>query len=151
MPQDFTSPLDALDGTFWAQRRSPSAVRRLFGGVRRAILKARADREAVRSATTRAEEEAARLQIIQPKIYRETSKRYQAKPFHGPLTLFRTQDEERTDMYKDDQVLGWGEVALGRFEILDVPGAHLSCLQHPNVKVIADRLTETMKRVSESK
>ncbi len=65
---------------------------------------------------------------------------YRPQPYPGRLTIFRSL-EATTDA--EDVVmrgLGWAEVAVGGFEVLEVPGGHLTMLAEPHVEHVADAL-----------
>jgi hypothetical protein len=42
----------------------------------------------------------------------------------------------------NDEALGWGQRALGGVDIEVIPGDHDSIFREPNVRVLAEKLTE---------
>ena len=68
--------------------------------------------------------------------------RYKAKPYGGKITLFWSDESE--DEGKQDRVAMWAELAKGGADVVRVPGTHLSLLQEPHVKVLAEKLKGTM-------
>ena len=68
--------------------------------------------------------------------------RYKAKPYGGRIALFWSDESE--DEGKQDRVAMWGELARGGVELIRVPGTHLSLLQEPHVKVLAEKLKRVM-------
>ena len=72
---------------------------------------------------------------------------YQARPYDGPIKLFRAQESMFDTAETIENGLGWRPVAAGRFEIEDVPGGHLSMLQRPHVCTLAKRLTQALDQI----
>jgi aspartate racemase len=70
---------------------------------------------------------------------------YVPQPYCGRITLFRAL-ERGAAVYQDPQ-LGWGVFALGGVEIHPVPGDHVSLLEEPQVRVLAERLRACLDRV----
>ena len=75
--------------------------------------------------------------------------RYELHPYPDSVVLFRTTD---TDQYflpniKDKIASLWRNVAPQGFKECEVPGTHWTCLEEPNVRVLAEKinmiLTET--------
>lgn len=59
---------------------------------------------------------------------------YQPSRFPGKITLFRSIDHGKGVYY------GWGELATGGVDVIDVPGNHRGILQEPNVRYLAEKL-----------
>jgi acyl transferase domain-containing protein/thioesterase domain-containing protein len=74
-------------------------------------------------------------------------KRYSFKPYPGKITLIRATDPRLNVLsrYKDP-ILGWGNLAEGELEILDVPADHMNLLLEPHVQTVAKTLTTLLKR-----
>ena len=71
-------------------------------------------------------------------------KRYTYRQYPGKITLMRAEDRGPEVLGKrEDFTLGWGPLAGGGIEILDVPTGHMSMLFAPNV----DRFVEMLKTV----
>ena len=69
----------------------------------------------------------------------EAMRNYQPKPYTRPIIYFSTRQRRSQDqaaLYE----LSWKDIALGEFEICDVPGTHTQMLQEPNVQVLAEKL-----------
>lgn len=69
---------------------------------------------------------------------------YAPQPYSGSVLLFRAM--ERNLFEQEDYSLGWASLALGDFQIIDIPGDHLSILQDPQVQVLADHLQQHLDR-----
>jgi thioesterase domain-containing protein/NAD(P)-dependent dehydrogenase (short-subunit alcohol dehydrogenase family)/acyl carrier protein len=70
---------------------------------------------------------------------------YKPRPYAGTLTIFRSVKREALD--GDDELLGWGGLAAGGFEVHDVPGTHHDMTQEPNVRILADEVGQCLARV----
>jgi thioesterase domain-containing protein len=68
---------------------------------------------------------------------------YRPKPYPGRIILFKA--EEQKGFYGPDSELGWGDVALGGVQIIDVPGDHMSLLEKPRVFQLANHLRAAME------
>lgn len=66
---------------------------------------------------------------------------YELHPIRRPLTIFRAEENIFDSPENARDGLGWSSVAAGGFEVIDVPGDHLSILQPPNVATLALHLT----------
>ena len=60
--------------------------------------------------------------------------------YPGRLTVFRIH--KRPYYRINDEALGWGQRALGGVDIEVIPGDHDSIFREPNVRVLAEKLTE---------
>ncbi|MEJ6401631.1 amino acid adenylation domain-containing protein [Yoonia sp. 2307UL14-13] len=71
---------------------------------------------------------------------------YDAQPLDVPLTIFRAESQ----FYDTDAAiksgLGWADVAKKGFEVIDVPGGHLSLLQEPHVPTLAREMAKVLDR-----
>jgi amino acid adenylation domain-containing protein len=72
---------------------------------------------------------------------------YKARPYHGPITLFRAQESVFDTAQTIENGLGWRPVAGGEFEMQEVAGGHLSMLQRPYVTGLAQRLAKALDRI----
>jgi len=79
---------------------------------------------------------------------RQALREYRAEIYSGRLTLFRAITHSQESFYGKD--LGWRRVAVGGLEIVDVPGDHLSILEHPNVEVLAEMFRAGLEQTEES-
>ncbi len=67
--------------------------------------------------------------------------RYTFKPFPGKITLVRATDQGPEVLGRsDDLTLGWGSLAQGGVEIIDVPTKHMFMLFEPYVATFAETL-----------
>ena len=66
---------------------------------------------------------------------------YTLKPFPGKITLVRVADRGWEVLgRRDDPMLGWGSLALGGVEIIDLPTGHFDMLFEPYVETFAEKL-----------
>ncbi|MGB3510291.1 MAG: amino acid adenylation domain-containing protein [Microcoleaceae cyanobacterium] len=70
----------------------------------------------------------------------EAMKNYVPRSYSGKMVLFRAMDKDEFKFHQIDPLHGWGEVATGGLEIIDVPGDHIGILKEPNVRVLAEKL-----------
>jgi thioesterase domain-containing protein/acyl carrier protein len=67
--------------------------------------------------------------------------RYTFKPFPGKITLVRATDQGPEVLgRREDSTLGWGSLAQGGVEIIDVPTKHMFMLFEPYVATFAETL-----------
>jgi thioesterase domain-containing protein len=67
--------------------------------------------------------------------------RYIFKPFPGKITLVRATDQGPEVLGRsEDLTLGWGSLAQGGVEIIDVPTKHMFMLFEPYVATFAETL-----------
>ena len=69
---------------------------------------------------------------------------YVPKPYFGKVTLFRAT-EQPYGIYPD-RTLGWGPLALGGLEIIDIPGHHGAIVREPRVRILADQVNSCLLR-----
>lgn len=72
---------------------------------------------------------------------------YKPRPYAGTLTIFRSVKREALD--GDDELLGWGGLAAGGYEVHDVPGTHHDMTQEPNVRILAEEVRKCLNRATE--
>jgi thioesterase domain-containing protein/acyl carrier protein len=66
---------------------------------------------------------------------------YTFKPFPGKITLVRAADRGWEVLgRREDPTLGWGSLALGGVEIIDLPTGHFEMLFEPYVETFAEKL-----------
>jgi thioesterase domain-containing protein len=58
---------------------------------------------------------------------------YEAKPYRGPLTLFRAAEQPYE--LNTSRNLGWDAVAQGGIQIVDIPGTHDTLIEQPKLLV----------------
>src|SRR6185295_12101531 len=73
----------------------------------------------------------ASLQVVNERA----SDLYEAKPYEGRLTLFKPNTNY--DFYPDPQ-MGWGDLALGGLDIVELPVNPHAMLVEPYVRYLAD-------------
>jgi len=61
---------------------------------------------------------------------------YEALPYPGRVTLFRSRSSPLFHSFEHD--LGWARIAQGGLEIKNVPGNHVSIMQEPYVRQLAN-------------
>lgn len=70
---------------------------------------------------------------------------YTPQPLDIPLTIFRSE----SNFFDTDETrsngLGWASVAQAGFEVIDVPGGHLSMLQEPHIAVLASEISASLE------
>ena len=67
--------------------------------------------------------------------------------YTGRVTLFRIQKQPYTRIR--DAQLGWGARASGGVEVHVVPGTHKTIFREPHVKVLAQQLSDCIRRAQE--
>jgi aspartate racemase len=62
--------------------------------------------------------------------------------YPGQMTLLRTDDKNRDTAVgmQYDPLFGWGSLVAGGIDVHHLPGSHLSLLDEPNVRVLAEKL-----------
>ena len=71
---------------------------------------------------------------------------YHPLPYPRPITLFRVPAQPSSEIYETDPLLGWGELAAGGLEIVDVEGFHgQPMFREPYVRGLADKLRERLR------
>lgn len=79
----------------------------------------------------------------------QAARAYQLQVYPGVVTLFRAQERFHTVAWELDPFLGWGPLAGGGLEVIDVPGDHESCLKEPHISSLAAEVTACLaKRLS---
>ena len=73
--------------------------------------------------------------------------KYRPRPYPGRITLFPPSTRSVGEFRDPEQ--GWGSLALGGVEIHKVTGNHLTMLTEPYVGVVAQSLTECIRRAKE--
>jgi aspartate racemase len=71
---------------------------------------------------------------------------YVPRAYPGRLTLLRCTERDIRD--RDDYFLGWGGLAAGGIDVIDVPGHHLTITKEPNICVLAERLRDCIEKAS---
>ena len=73
--------------------------------------------------------------------YDKAIRAYRPKPYSGPITVFRATSTT------GPQDMGWGRLAAGPLEVVDVPGDHYDLIKEPHVQVLATALQERIAKV----
>ena len=71
-------------------------------------------------------------------------RRYRAEPYAGKVTLLNATEEASGPWRNPTR--GWDEFALGGVEVNEISGTHYSILHEPQVRDLAQRLREKLKR-----
>jgi thioesterase domain-containing protein len=70
---------------------------------------------------------------------------YVVKPYPGRVTLFRARDG--SPRIHSDPFGGWGDIAAGGVEIVEVPGNHNSMLEQPHVVALGEAISHCIARI----
>jgi thioesterase domain-containing protein len=70
---------------------------------------------------------------------------YQVKLYSGRVTLFRARNG--SPRIHSDPLGGWGEVAGGGVDVIEVPGTHTSMLEQPHVVVLGEAISHCIARL----
>jgi thioesterase domain-containing protein len=60
---------------------------------------------------------------------------YSPRPYGGKIILFRSEEMAANASPGSD--LGWGDLAAGGVDVIEVPGDHMSMMRPPQVKTLA--------------
>jgi hypothetical protein len=72
-------------------------------------------------------------------------------PYPRPITLFRVPAQPSNEIYATEPLLGWGELAVGGLEVIEVEGFHgQPMFREPYVRELALRLRERMRAAQDS-
>ncbi|MEF3049172.1 non-ribosomal peptide synthetase [Pseudotabrizicola sp. L79] len=71
---------------------------------------------------------------------------YEAQPIELPLTIFRATENVFDSPESSRDGLGWSPVAQAGFEVIDIPGGHLTMLSPPHVARLARHMAQRMAR-----
>ncbi|MFV3130814.1 type I polyketide synthase [Niveispirillum sp. KHB5.9] len=63
---------------------------------------------------------------------------YHPRPWRGAVTLLRTASAGTSADRREDW--GWSDLALGGVQVVRIPGNHMTLLQHPYVKTVANAI-----------
>lgn len=67
--------------------------------------------------------------------------RYDIQPYDGEVHLFRPKDAEYLSGYgKQDTAEYFGKLAVNGLKVHEVPGKHFSCMEEPNLGILASKL-----------
>jgi amino acid adenylation domain-containing protein len=71
------------------------------------------------------------------------------RPYPGKITLLRAR-EGKANPARDysDLTMGWGAVAVGGVDVLEVPGDHRTMLSEPHIRGLADALRSAIRLVA---
>lgn len=86
------------------------------------------------------------------KVHWQAFANYRFRPFPGKITLIRAVDRGPEVLgQREDPTLGWGSLALGGVEVIDVPTGHFDMLLEPYVQTFAGQLKKMMAEAVERK
>ncbi|NUM52062.1 MAG: SDR family NAD(P)-dependent oxidoreductase [Candidatus Hydrogenedentes bacterium] len=71
---------------------------------------------------------------------------YKLQPYRGRITLLRAEDQSIMHKLHEDWTLGWGDLAEGGIDIVEVPGNHAVLMNPPYVEHVAKVLREGMDK-----
>jgi len=69
---------------------------------------------------------------------------YRPKPLAVPFTIYRSNENFFDTEECIRRGLGWDSVALKGYEVIDVPGGHLTMLEQPHVKTLAGHMARAL-------
>jgi thioesterase domain-containing protein/acyl carrier protein len=74
---------------------------------------------------------------------------YMFQAYPGHITLLRTDDQNRDDAegMQYDSLFGWGNLVTGGIDIHYIPGTHLTLLEEPDVRILAEKLKLCLEKV----
>jgi amino acid adenylation domain-containing protein len=67
--------------------------------------------------------------------------RYQPRPYHGHITLFRATSGEVAAYERSGDEVDWKPLALGGVAVHEIDGTHHDILHEPNVHLLAEKVT----------
>lgn len=76
------------------------------------------------------------------KVHTQAWWNYEPKPYPGRITYFRAL-EQPADI-RPGSGIEWESLAPGRVEIIEVPGDHLSMMDDPHVRILAEKLRQCL-------
>lgn len=78
-------------------------------------------------------------------------RRYRPLPYPRPITLFRVPAQPSNEIYATDPLLGWGELAAGGLEVVDIEGFHgQPMFREPYVSGLAQKLRDRLRAAQAS-
>ena len=91
------------------------------------------------------------------RVFSTTADQYELRSYPGRAALFMlTERDGMSDSLFDpalgdiDPQLGWGRVVAGGVEVYELPGEHVSILREPNVRSLAEKLTNCLEMARET-
>lgn len=75
--------------------------------------------------------------------------KYKLKPYSGRITLIRAEDQSIMHKLHEDWTLGWGELAHGGIDVIEVPGNHAVLMSHPYLERVCEVLREGIDKAIE--
>ncbi len=79
------------------------------------------------------------------KVHWRAFANYKFKPFPGKVTVIKAIDRGFEVLgTREDPTLGWGSLALGGVDLVEVPTGHFDMLFEPYVKIFAEQLKKMM-------
>jgi thioesterase domain-containing protein len=80
------------------------------------------------------------------KLHIKAQRNYEAKPYSGRVIIFKAI--EKSFGISSDPYLGWGRLINGEPEVYKVPGLHENIINEPWVKVLAEKLDDSLERLN---
>ncbi len=71
------------------------------------------------------------------------SRRYTAKPWPGPILLFRSAEQPTGKFLAPD--MGWGELVHPKVTIMTLPGDHRAIFDDPGAQILANQVWESLQ------
>ena len=63
-------------------------------------------------------------------------RRYKMLPFTGKIDLFRVEHQPPSDLFEEDQLLGWSGMDVDEFKVHQLPGDHSMYLREPVIAAV---------------
>jgi thioesterase domain-containing protein len=73
---------------------------------------------------------------------RRAKRAYRLQPYPGKITYFRSREGKYGA--RPNSRDGWEQLALGGFEVHEIPGDHHTMLEEPHVRVLAAKLASCL-------
>lgn len=128
----------------YAVGRMLAVGRRLYGGLWNLTYKS------VKTSPINPVRKLPSVLLNMKRVYHAAGTEYVPKPYPGKLTLFRAMVHADSRLY--DPSRGWGGLAAGGLEVIDVPGDHNTMLKSDDeVKVLAAEMAKCLNRSREAK
>jgi thioesterase domain-containing protein len=98
------------------------------------------------SITSHLNDENEHLEVIDANVQALGEYVFQAYP--GDITLLRTEEKNRDEAVgvEYDRYFGWKDIILGELDMDYIPGSHLSVLQEPHVRTLAEKLGDRLNK-----
>jgi amino acid adenylation domain-containing protein len=80
------------------------------------------------------------------KLHIKAQRNYEAKPYSGRVIIFKAM--QKSFGISSDPYLGWGRLINRESEVCEVPSLHENIINEPWVKVLAEKLNDSLERLN---